>query len=117
MEVHNIKRLPVLRRGKVVGIVCRANLVRVLVGLHRAHPKTSKSDIAIRNRILADIKKESWSAGALVDVAVHNGIVDLWGSISDVSQRKALTVLAERLPSVKRVQEHLTRSGAPMLIS
>lgn len=117
MEAHDIKRLPVLRRGKVVGIVCRANLVRALVGLYRANPKISQRDITIRNRILADIKKESWSVGAQVDVAVHKGIVDLWGSISDASQRKALKVLAERAPGVKRVQEHLAQRSAPMLIS
>jgi CBS domain-containing protein len=65
METHGIKRLPVLRRGKVVGIVSRANLMRALASLHRVIPKTSKDDVAIRNRILSAINEESWSAGAL----------------------------------------------------
>ena len=106
METHDIKRLPVLRRGKVIGIITRANLLRALASVHRAIPKSSKSDTAIRNRILAEIKKASWTAGSLVDVAVHHGTVDLWGSISDVSQGKALKVLAESVPGVRGVQEH-----------
>lgn len=117
MEKHSIKRLPVLRRGKVVGIVSRANLVRALASAHRTMPKLSKRDAAIRDRILDQIHKESWTAGALVDVAVHAGHVDLWGSISDMAQRKALKVLAEAVPGVKHVEEHLTYRGAPVSAS
>ena len=32
LEHHRIKRVPVLRNGKVVGIVSRANLLRALIG-------------------------------------------------------------------------------------
>src|SRR6516165_3587039 len=34
MERRNFKRLPVIRAGKVVGIISRANLIRALAGLH-----------------------------------------------------------------------------------
>jgi CBS domain-containing protein len=88
MESHDIKRLPVVRRGKVVGLVSRANLMRALASIHRTAPRSSKSDAAIRNRILADIGKQSWSAGAVVDVVVRDGIVDLWGTVSDVAQQE-----------------------------
>ncbi|MGZ5232721.1 MAG: CBS domain-containing protein, partial [Burkholderiales bacterium] len=42
MENRNIKRLPVLRSGKVVGIISRANLMRALVRLHRGAPASAK---------------------------------------------------------------------------
>ena len=42
MESHNIKRLPVVRGEKVVGVVSRANLMRALASIHRAAPKSSK---------------------------------------------------------------------------
>ena len=35
MERHRIKRLPVVRDGKVVGIVTRANLMRAVASLAR----------------------------------------------------------------------------------
>ena len=40
MERHHIKRLPVLRKGKVIGIISRANLMRALASLHRSASKT-----------------------------------------------------------------------------
>jgi hypothetical protein len=66
-----------------------------LASIHRLAPRSSRNDAAIRNQILNDIGKQSWSAGSRVDVIVRNGIVDLWGSISDVAQREALKVLVE----------------------
>ena len=38
LQTHNIKRVPVLREGRVVGIVTRADLVRALVKLHTPSP-------------------------------------------------------------------------------
>ena len=35
MERHRIKRLPVVRDGKIVGIVSRANIMHALVSLPR----------------------------------------------------------------------------------
>jgi hypothetical protein len=43
---------------------------------------------------------------ALVDVTVNKGIVDLWGTIFDERDRKALTVLAENVAGVKAVTDH-----------
>jgi CBS-domain-containing membrane protein len=59
MEHHHIKRLPVTRRRKVVGIITRANLTRALASIHRATPKTSGKDAVIRNRILCRIDPQS----------------------------------------------------------
>ena len=39
MEHHHIKRLPVMRGHKVVGIITRANLTRALASLHRETPR------------------------------------------------------------------------------
>ena len=110
MEIHRVKRLPVLRRGKVVGIVSRANLMRALASVHHAVPEASKSDTAMHDRILAEIDKQDWAAGALIDVAVHGGAVDLWGSAVDTTQEEALKVLAESIPGVKQVHLHLIRT-------
>ena len=56
MERHKIKRLPVVRNSKVVGMVSRANLIRALASIHRASPKTSRNDQAIRKRIITEIE-------------------------------------------------------------
>ena len=108
MESHNIKRLPVVRGEKVVGVVSRANLMRALASIHRAAPESSKDDAAIRDQILSDIAKQDWSVGILVDVIVRDGIADVWGSIADSAQRDALKVLIEKTAGVKQVEDHLT---------
>ena len=117
MERRNIKRLPVARASKVVGIISRANLIRALAGLHRQGRASEKTDCAIRNRILADIEKQDWAYSAFVDVTVRKGVVDLWGTITDLEQRDALRVLAENIPGVKKIEDHLRWSNEPMSVT
>jgi CBS-domain-containing membrane protein len=108
MENRNVKRLPVLRDGKVIGIVSRANLMRALLSIHRTTPQSSDNDAAIREHVLAEVRRHAWSSGAAVDVVVHAGMVDLWGTVGDLVQREALKVLAENVPGVVRVEDHVT---------
>jgi CBS domain-containing protein len=107
MERHRIKRVPVLRKGKIVGIISRANLMQALASIHRGEPKPSRTDTAVRRRIIAAIDKQNWAYGADLFVLVRNGIVDLCGTLSDASQRAALVALAEEQNGVKKVHDHL----------
>lgn len=107
MERRQIKRVPVVRGGKVVGIVSRANLLHALASLARTMPAASKDDATVRERILAEIDKQPWAPGRLVNVIVHNGVVGLWGTIFEGRQGEALKVLAENVPGVQRVEDHL----------
>jgi CBS domain-containing protein len=117
MEKRKIKRLPVLRSAKVVGIISRANLMRALVSLHRVVPASTKTDSAIRDRILAEIDKQDWAYTAIVDVVVRDGIADLWGTITDEAQREALKVLVENTPGVKRAEDHLSPTDEVMSVT
>ena len=36
-----------------------------------------------------------------------NGVVELWGTITDERERKAVMVAAENIPGVKKVNDHL----------
>jgi CBS domain-containing protein len=108
MERRRIKRLPVVRGGEVVGIVSRANLLHALVDLAVAAPHTATSDAAIRDALLAQFEKLSWAPAALVDPVVKDGVVELWGSITEEAQREALKVCAQNIPGVKTVVSHLT---------
>jgi CBS domain-containing protein len=107
MEKRQIKRLPVVRDQQVVGIVSRANLVHALASVARDIKPTSAGDQAIRDRILAELASQSWAPVALVDVIVRDGVVELWGMITDERERKAIVVAAENAPGVKVVNDHL----------
>jgi len=108
MEKRQIKRLPVVRDQQVVGIISRANLVHALASVARDIRPTSPSDQAIRDRILAELASQSWAPIALVDVHVRDGVVELWGMITDERERKAIVVAAENALGVKAVNDHLT---------
>jgi CBS-domain-containing membrane protein len=107
MERRRIKRVPVVRDGKVTGIVTRSNLMHAMVSLARSAPKTAKDDAAIREQLQAVMQKEQWAPIAATNVVVNNGVVELWGVIVDERQREALKVAAENIPGVKSVKDHL----------
>jgi CBS domain-containing protein len=106
MERRRIKRVPVVREGKVTGIVTRCNLMHAMVSLARLAPKTAQSDAAIQEQLLAVLHKERWAQIA-TNVVVHDGVVELWGVIVDERQREALKVAAENISGVKAVKDHL----------
>src|SRR5690348_15493 len=108
MERRRIKRLPVVSGAKVVGIVSRANLMHVLASVESTIPATSKGDAAIRERILSELNKQPWAPLALIDVTVHNGSVEFWGTLTDEKQEEALRVCAENVPGVTAVRTHFT---------
>jgi predicted transcriptional regulator len=107
MEKRRIKRLPVVRGDKVVGIVSRANLLHALARLSgEAHP-VKPDDRAIRERLQAELNKQGWAPVIPLEIIVRDGVVDLWGSITDERERQALIVAAETVPGVKGVNDHL----------
>jgi CBS domain-containing protein len=107
MERRRIKRVPVVTDGKVVGIVTRSNLMHAMVSMARAAPAVAADDAAIRESLLAEMQREQWAPAAMVNVVVHNGVVELWGAIVDERQREALKVAAQNIAGVKAVKDHL----------
>ena len=107
MERNGIKRLPVVDGGKLVGIVTRSDLLRVLAGI-LANGVKPYSDAEIEAVIIAELGKRSWSQNGFIRVSVKDGIAELSGSIFDERERMAAKVLAENVPGVKAVTDHLT---------
>jgi len=107
MEDRRIKRVPVVDRGKLVGIVSRANLVAALAGMLSKERGAAMSDDDIRRAILAEIDKQPWGPRESVDAVVRDGVVELQGTILDERERAALIVAAENLPGVKSVRDML----------
>lgn len=106
MENH-IKRLPVMRGRSPIGVLSRTDLVRTLVKCAGEGHYAIRTDEEIRSAIVAELRAQSWAPAALVSVNVKNGVVDLWGSITDERQREPVRVLADNVPGVKAVHDHL----------
>ena len=107
MERRRVKRLPVLRAGKLTGIVTRSNLLRAMAGVTQAAAPASVDDATIRESFLAELKKQPWAPLAAIDAVVTDGVLKLSGAILDDRQRHALHVAAENVPGVKKIEDHM----------
>jgi CBS domain-containing protein len=113
MEHRRIKRVPVLRDFKLVGIVSRANLLHALASLAQEVKSTPGDDEAIRECLLAELNQQSWAELGPINAIVRNGTVELWGTLLDERKRRALIVAAENVRGVKNVRDHLVYVELP----
>ena len=106
MERSNVKRLPVLQQGRVVGIVSRANLLHALASVVGELPASATTDETIREQIMSEFSNKAWSPRDF-NVVVRDGVVELWGDILDDRERRATKVAVENVAGVKAVKDHL----------
>jgi osmotically-inducible protein OsmY len=106
METNGVKRLPVMKDGRLVGQVSRANLMQAVASLAREIPDPTADDDHIRSRVIAAIDKNDWSPFGL-NVIVRDGIVHLSGMITDERSRQASVVAAQNVTGVIKVHDHL----------
>jgi CBS domain-containing protein len=110
LEEHQIRRVPIVdKAGNLIGIVSRANLIQIVAS---ARPKleVTLSDSTIRQKLLSELKKQSWAHSHNLNVTVTNGVVDLWGYAQSDDERKAIRVAAESIPGVILVNDRLADS-------
>jgi len=109
LEVKRIKRVFVVDKGRLAGVITRADLLRALHAREELAAKAvPSSDQEIRDRILNAIKdQEDWASGTVLNVQVTGGVAHIWGQVEYESQRKALLLLVEGIPGVKSVEPHL----------
>jgi len=110
LEAKRIKRVPVIRDGKVVGIISRANIVRAVGATKGARaPAGEDDDRSIRARLLVELGGEEWAKMLWPeDVIVRDGIVHFWISDNEPPEkREALRVAAESISGVRGIQQHL----------
>jgi CBS domain-containing protein len=108
LETHRIKRVPVMRLGRIVGIVSRANLLQGLASLDNAAPPSGPTDEELRGRILAAVKHQPWANLRTTNVSVANGAAELWGFVFSESERDAWRVAVENVPGIVKVVDRRT---------
>lgn len=107
LEKHRIKRVPVVRDGKLVGIVSRANLLQGLATKEVTPVEAPGDDRVIREAIMQEVDKNTGVRVAGISVIVSEGVVELWGLVDSDEQRTAVQVAAENTPGVTRVENNL----------
>ncbi|MBV9014059.1 MAG: CBS domain-containing protein [Alphaproteobacteria bacterium] len=109
LETKRIKRVPVVRDGKIVGIISRANIVRAVGATKGALSREAEGDDrTIRSRLLAELGREEWAKVWPEDIIVRDGVVHFWVSSDEPEEKHAaLRVAAEAIPGVRGVEEHM----------
>ena len=108
LEKKHIKRVPVVDRGKMIGIISRANLVQALAARNRdAVPEVAERDREIRQQLLDEIEDNGWSTLKLLNVLVSDGIVTYWGLVDSESTKEKLCRAAACISDVKTVEANM----------
>jgi CBS domain-containing protein len=108
-ETRRIRRVPVVRDGKVVGIVSRANLVQAFAASASPETDSAAADRRIRDMVLAEYGRHPWGLRAEANVVVTDGVVHIFGLVDSEAEQHALRVAAEAVPGVKGFEDHTVR--------
>jgi len=113
LEKHRIKRVPVVRFDKVVGIVSRANLLHALSALQGGVlPEPSEDDRVLRAKIEEALKEVPGAAVNLINYTVEKGNVAVWGVADSNFEENAIRVAVENVPGVRTVDVKMGRLPA-----
>jgi len=108
LEGRQIKRVPVMRDGKVVGIISRSNLLQAFATLRRkAGPESKTDDRTLRLRVLKTIDGAHLPRPFGLNVTVKDGNVDLWGVVETDEEKNALRVATEVTQGVVSVVDNV----------
>jgi CBS domain-containing protein len=106
-EQKRIKRVPVIKDGKLIGIVSRSNLIQALATVVGRMDQHDETDRQIRLDLLSRLQEQSWTDFGNRHITVSGGVVHLWGLVGSEAERKALLALAEDVPGVARVSDEM----------
>jgi len=106
LEARHIKRVPVTRHGRLVGIVTRRNLLQALA-TSLAVPPADVDDRTIRDAFYAELQRQAWATPSSINAVVTDRALHLWGIAPDETVRQAIVVVAENIPGVRVVEDHM----------
>jgi CBS domain-containing protein len=112
MESSGVKRLPVLRGDRLVGIVTRSDFLATVADLAGTAAGPAADDERIRTEVAAAIAQAAWRPCKL-KVTARDGIVSLSGVVESKNARLATIVAAENVAGVKQVVDNLCDTHPP----
>ena len=115
LDQHEIKRVPVMKDGKLVGIIARSDLVRAF-GRMSAPTQGSVhlSNGMVHKAITDAMHGKAWLDTSYLNITVNDGLVRVAGYVQSKDHQDAARILIEEIPGVERVEEEL-KIGMPTL--
>jgi CBS domain-containing protein len=111
LDRQRIKRVPVVRDGRLVGIISRRDLVRALSQVQVSKTAATVDNAVLHERLRDRLRSQSWLNDGHINVAVNDGVVELWGLVVSADQHRALRALVEGTEGVRRLEDHLAVGG------
>jgi CBS domain-containing protein len=105
LDRHRIKRVPVIRDGRLVGLVTRADVVRLVAMVSRIDSGGRPTDEEIRVEVVSALQRQASGREKATWVDVENGVVRLQGTIGSLKERTATRVAVQTVPGVRRVED------------
>jgi CBS domain-containing protein len=115
LERRKVKRVFVVDGGAIAGVITRSDFVRAVVRDGARPSAGARSDAELREDVERRIAAEPWAPRALVSVLVENGRVSLLGMVTSEPERAALKLLAQEVPGVADVADHLVVRAMPIV--
>jgi CBS domain-containing protein len=106
MEKHGIRRVPVVREGRMVGLVSRADLLRAILR-PEAPAATLQDDREILRAVIGAMREQPWTDTFWIYPNVQQGVVRLYGFARSDAMREGLRVLVQGIPGVKAVEDQM----------
>lgn len=107
LQASHIRRVPIVRGEKLVGVVSRADIMRALAARPEgSHGPTSKDDDMIRYQVIETLLSIPGTSPWATTVTVSKGIVELHGNIEVEDIRNPSRIAIECIPDVLEVRDH-----------
>jgi CBS domain-containing protein len=112
LERRHIKRVPVVRGRKLVGIVSRANVLQGIAAA-KSDETARVSDQEIRADVIDRLHREAGVRDEHINVTVVDGIVHLWGAVQTRPELEAARVVVENARGIRGIKNHLREVALP----
>lgn len=106
MERRHLNHIPVMRDGRIVGIITRSDFLSAVAGPLTGASGYSGGDNHLRRSVLAALARTPWQPIGL-NVSVKDCAVTLRGVVRGENAHRAVVVTCENVPGVRRVDDRL----------
>jgi CBS domain-containing protein len=102
----DVRTVPVVANGRLVGTVSRTELLRVLV---HAVPETGApgTDAELSQEMRHRLAAEDWVSTRALGIDARQGVISLYGLVDTDEEQAALTLMARSIPGCTGVENHL----------
>jgi CBS domain-containing protein len=113
LTAHGVKRLPVMRNGKFVGIITRRDVVRAFAQSGEP-PVPVIGNAHLQKALLERIAQEPWLDASYISVLVGSDVIELSGYVTSADQKRAVVGIVGELDQKRRLIDKL-EIGLPLV--